>query len=159
MNCSAPFFSIHMVEHFNLRHLFYMNISLKNRFKGLMIGTAVGDSLGLPAEGVPKNRAQKMFPDRWQHRFLPGMGMISDDTEHTLFVAQGLLAHHDSADAFAQSLAWSFRWWFAALPAGIGLATARSIIKLWFIEFHIKLRRGHRHSRSHHRGIGWCNHR
>ena len=57
--------------------------------------------------------------------------MISDDTEHTLMVAQSLLKHPDDAAAFAGSLAWRLRWWFLGLPAGVGLATARACLKLW----------------------------
>lgn len=57
--------------------------------------------------------------------------MISDDTEHTLLVAQSLLAHPDDAAAFGRSLARHLRWWFLALPAGVGLATARACLKLW----------------------------
>jgi ADP-ribosyl-[dinitrogen reductase] hydrolase len=34
------------------------------------------------------------------------------------------------ADRFARKLAGRLRWWLAAVPAGVGLATARSIIRL-----------------------------
>lgn len=61
-----------------------------------------------------------------------GRGMISDDTEHTLMVAQALLTHPNDAGAFQRSLAWKFRWWFAGLPGGVGLATAKACLKLWF---------------------------
>ena len=94
------------------------------------MGTAVGDALGLPAEGIPRSRARKMFKGPWRHHFLFGHGMMSDDTEHTLLVAQCLLAHPTSVDRFGQRLASCLRWWFAALPAGVGLATARACIKL-----------------------------
>ena len=60
-----------------------------------------------------------------------GRGMISDDTEHTLMVAQALLAHPNDAVAFQRSLAWKFRWWFAGLPGGVGLATAKACLRLW----------------------------
>jgi ADP-ribosylglycohydrolase len=57
--------------------------------------------------------------------------MCSDDTEHTVFVAQALLVHPHHVDLFGKRLAWSLCWWFFALPAGVGLATGRAIIKLW----------------------------
>jgi ADP-ribosylglycohydrolase len=57
--------------------------------------------------------------------------MVSDDTEHALFVAQSLLRDPADADAFQRRLAWHLRWWFAGLPAGIGMATARACVKLW----------------------------
>jgi ADP-ribosyl-[dinitrogen reductase] hydrolase len=57
--------------------------------------------------------------------------MISDDTEHTWMVAQALLAHPDDPLAFQRCLAGKLRLWLLGLPAGIGLATLRSILKLW----------------------------
>ena len=54
--------------------------------------------------------------------------MISDDTEHTLFVAQALLAHPNDPAAFQRCLAWKLRLWLLGLPAGIGFATLRSIL-------------------------------
>jgi ADP-ribosylglycohydrolase len=57
--------------------------------------------------------------------------MISDDTEHTLFVAQSLLSHPRSPEAFGRRLAWALRWWLVTLPAGVGFATLRSILRLW----------------------------
>lgn len=54
-----------------------------------------------------------------------------DDTEHTLMVAQAILAHPQDANAFQRALGWKFRWWFAGLPGGVGLATAKACLKLW----------------------------
>ncbi|MCP4899486.1 MAG: hypothetical protein GY906_21175 [bacterium] len=104
---------------------------LIDRFQGMLIGTAVGDALGLPMEGLSARRTARVFRPPLQHRFILGRGMISDDTEHTIFVTQSLLRFPDAPDAFARRLAWYLRWWLAALPAGVGLATLRSILKLW----------------------------
>jgi ADP-ribosylglycohydrolase len=104
---------------------------LKDRFAGLLLGTAVGDALGLPAEGISRGRIQRMWRGQWRHRFLFGRGMISDDAEHTLFVAQSLLAHPDDVTKFQRCLAWKLRLWLLGLPAGIGLATLKAILRLW----------------------------
>lgn len=100
-------------------------------FAGVLLGTAVGDSLGLPAEGMSRRRIRKLWQGKWRHRFLFGHGMISDDTEHTLFVAQALLTHPDDPATFQRCLAGKLRLWLLGLPAGIGLATLRAILKLW----------------------------
>ena len=100
-------------------------------FQGLLLGCAVGDAVGLPGEGISPQRIQRMWGSQWQHRFLFGRGMISDDTEHTIFVAQALLAHPDNPDRFQRALANQLRFWLLGLPAGIGLATLKSILKLW----------------------------
>jgi ADP-ribosylglycohydrolase len=57
--------------------------------------------------------------------------MWSDDTEHTIMVAQALLRAKGDAKRFARSFAWELRWWILGLPAGVGLATARGALKLW----------------------------
>lgn len=103
----------------------------EQQFAGLLLGTAVGDSLGLPAEGLSRARCRKFFRGEWRQRLLFGRGMLSDDTEHTVFVAQCLLQHPDSLAHFRRTLAWRLRLWLLTLPAGIGFATLRSILKLW----------------------------
>jgi ADP-ribosylglycohydrolase len=100
------------------------------RLQGLLVGTAVGDSLGLPAEGLSARRIRKLWPGECRHHLLFGRGMVSDDTEHTIFVAQALLSENQP-EAFARHLAMKLRWWLLGLPAGIGFATLRSIMKLW----------------------------
>ena len=106
-----------------------LNIDVQDRFAGLLLGTAVGDALGLPAEGISRGRIQRMWGGQWRHRFIFGRGMVSDDTEHTLFVAQALLAYPDDATKFQRCLAWKLRLWLLGLPAGIGLATLKAILR------------------------------
>lgn len=106
-------------------------IDLQEHFAGLLLGTAVGDALGLPAENLSAEKIHKRWNGKWKMRFIFGKGMVSDDTEHTLMVAQALLEHPYNATEFQRALAWKFRWWFAGLPGGVGLATAKSCIKLW----------------------------
>jgi ADP-ribosylglycohydrolase len=98
--------------------------------RGVLLGTAVGDALGLPLEGLGPRRARKLFPPPTRHRLLPGGGLLSDDTEHALFVAQSLLAHPASPGAFRSRLGWCLRGWLVGLPAGVGLATLRACVKL-----------------------------
>jgi len=58
---------------------------------GSLLGTAVGDALGLPYEGLSPRRAERMLgtPDRY--RFVPGRGMVSG--RHRTFVHGGPGAH------------------------------------------------------------------
>lgn len=65
------------------------------------------------------------------HRFFFGRGMVSDDTEHTVFVAQCLADNPKNAEEFQRQLAWKLRWWVLCVPAGVGFATLRAILKLW----------------------------
>jgi ADP-ribosylglycohydrolase len=57
--------------------------------------------------------------------------MISDDTEHTCFVAQATLSARGDPDEFERLLARSLRWWLVGVPAGVGLATLRACLRLW----------------------------
>jgi ADP-ribosylglycohydrolase len=98
---------------------------------GCILGTAVGDALGLPYEGLSPNRARKLLGSPTRFRFLFGRGMISDDTEHTCMVSQSLIESGDNAEAFTRRFAARLRWWILALPAGVGRATARSCLRLW----------------------------
>jgi ADP-ribosylglycohydrolase len=105
---------------------------MNDRIKGLLLGTAVGDSVGLPAEGIPRRRNQRIFQEKWHQGLIFNYGMISDDTEHTIFIAQCLIACGDSEEIFVKRLAWCLKFWLLSLPAGVGLATLKSIVKLWF---------------------------
>jgi ADP-ribosylglycohydrolase len=103
-----------------------------DRVAGVVLGTAVGDALGLPREGLSPRRARRLFGGPLlRHHFLFGRGMVSDDTEHTCMVAQALLRAPDDVGAFARSLAWQLRLWLLGLPAGTGRATLRAVLKLW----------------------------
>jgi ADP-ribosylglycohydrolase len=105
---------------------------------GCILGTAVGDALGLACEGLSRGRQSRMFPDLEGYKLLPfGKGLCSDDTEHTCMLAQSLIetAHFRDPDGMARRLAvnfgWRLRFWLLGLPAGIGFATLRAILKLW----------------------------
>ncbi len=98
---------------------------------GCILGTAVGDALGLPYEGVSPQRAARILGPPDQYRFFLRRGMVSDDTEHTCMVAQSLIEAQGDVDVFSKRFAGRLRWWILALPAGVGKATARAGIKLW----------------------------
>jgi ADP-ribosylglycohydrolase len=90
--------------------------------------------LGLPAEGLSKRRGKKLFPDLDHFHFLFGKGFCSDDTEHACMTAQALIAAANSGNdplVFAHNLAWRLRFWLWGLPAGVGMATIKGIVKLW----------------------------
>jgi ADP-ribosyl-[dinitrogen reductase] hydrolase len=102
-----------------------------NAILGSLLGSAVGDALGLPYEGISHKRVALFLKNGLQHRLVFGRGMFSDDTEHTMMVAAAFLRHSDDSKTFQKALGRSLRWWFLALPAGVGLSTAKAIIRLW----------------------------
>ena len=90
---------------------------------GCLLGTAVGDAIGLPYENLSRRRAQKLLgpPDR--HRFVFRRGMVSDDTEHACVVAQSLIVAGLDAGEFQRQFARRLRRWLCGVPAGVGKAT------------------------------------
>ena len=98
---------------------------------GCLLGTAVGDALGLPCEGLSRRRQLRLFPSLAGYHLVLGKGMCSDDTDHACMVAQAIAVSGGNPRRFAASLAWRLRFWLLGLPAGVGFATLRSILKLW----------------------------
>ena len=84
--------------------------ALSNAVAGCVWGTAVGDALGLPCEGLSPCRIAALFggvPDTY--RFAWGRGMVSDDTEHTLLVLHALAASGGDGATFTKHLAQGLR--------------------------------------------------
>lgn len=102
----------------------------ENALEGCILGTAVGDALGLPYEGMSSRRGRRLFGSPDRYHFLLRRGMVSDDTEHTCIVAQALIRSGGNPEEFLKALSARFRRWFVLLPAGVGMATARACIRL-----------------------------
>ena len=92
---------------------------------GCVLGTAAGDSIGLPYEALPP-RVRGVTA----HRLLFGRGMTSDDTEHTCIVAHALIRSAGKPAAFQREMARGLRRWLCTVPPGTGLATLRATLKL-----------------------------
>lgn len=94
---------------------------------GCLLGTAVGDAMGLPYEGLPR---------RWipvgvcGHRWFFGRGMTSDDTEHTWIVVEALYVAQGDVAVFERELGRGLRRWFLTMPPALGWATLRACLKL-----------------------------
>ncbi len=97
---------------------------------GCLLGTAVGDAVGLACEGLSRRRQARLFPHLDGPRLLGRRGMVSDDTEHTCLIAQALIESAGEPEAFTRALARRLRLWLLGLPAGVGWATLRAMIKL-----------------------------
>ena len=103
-----------------------------SKIEGLLLGTAVADSIGLPTEGMTPKKIQELgWARNLKHRFVFGNGMWSDDTEQTIMLTQALLQSEGDLQKFTRSFGWELRWWILGMPAATGLATARAIINLW----------------------------
>lgn len=98
---------------------------------GCLLGVAIGDSLGLPFEGLSDRRITKRLGSRpLRQTFLLGRGMLSDDTEQSCLVIEAFRLSEGDVQLFQQRFAKRLIGWFLAIPAGIGLATIKSCLRL-----------------------------
>ncbi|MFB2539281.1 MULTISPECIES: ADP-ribosylglycohydrolase family protein [unclassified Acinetobacter] len=97
-----------------------------------LIGGAIGDAYGLSFENLSKKRVQKFYRGEYYH-FIPIINgaMVSDDTEHAVMTLQAYIHSAGDAEKFKKSLKRHLMLWLLTLPAGIGMATGRSLFKMW----------------------------
>ena len=110
------------------------SINRKKVIQNSIVGTALGDSIGLPFEALSRKKIAKKKPTFKKQSLFFGKGMFSDDTEQTLSVAQSLIESYDNVDIFKKGMRRRLQLWFLALPAGIGFATMRAIVKSFFVK-------------------------
>ncbi len=73
-----------------------MGIDSRQRFRGCLLGGAVGDALGAPVEFDTREQILALFGSAGITGYAPaygGIGTVTDDTQMTLFTAEGLLRH------------------------------------------------------------------
>jgi ADP-ribosylglycohydrolase len=101
-----------------------------DRIRGTLVGTALGDALGLACEGMSARAIARRFGTVDRFRLLGRTGFVSDDTEQAALVAQSLARHPDDVDACILSFRRSLLGWFCRLPWGVGRATVRSCVRI-----------------------------
>ena len=100
------------------------------RIEGCLLGTAAGDALGLPAEGLTPQRQLKLYPRMDRYQLLGGRGIISDDTEHAVLTLFALERSQGDPERFGRQIRRGLRRWFWTLPPGIGYGTLRAGLRL-----------------------------
>lgn len=101
-----------------------------NRLSGVLLGTALGDALGLACEGMSAKAIARRFGVVDRFRMLGRTGFVSDDTEQSALIAQSLAKFPDDVDACVRSFQRSLLGWFCRLPWGVGMATIRSCFRI-----------------------------
>lgn len=115
-----------------------MAVDMLDRFRGCLLGVAVGDALGMPVEGYTAEEIKSKFgpvrdmmpaPEGHFHTGLQA-GQFTDDTEETLLLGESMIeASGFSAERFADKLtAWGTTWTLdEKLNRGVGFTTRSSI--------------------------------
>jgi len=107
-----------------------------DRTQGSLLGLAVGDSLGMPVEGLDASEIERRFglvkemmaPAEGHFHYGLTAGQYTDDTEETLILAKSMIdAHGFSCDLFSKRLSdWGLSW-ASGLDRGVGIATRSSV--------------------------------
>lgn len=100
------------------------------RLEGCLLGTAAGDALGLPAEGLTPERQRKLYPRMDRYQLLWGGGLISDDTEHAVLTLGALRESQGQLEPFQRLMRQRLRRWFWTAPPGVGYGTLKAGVRL-----------------------------
>lgn len=115
-----------------------MAADISDRFRGCLLGVAVGDALGMPVEGYTAEEIESKFgsvrdmmpaPEGHFHSGLAA-GQFTDDTEETLLLAESMIESYGfSGDRFADKLMdWGSLWTLdESRNRGIGFTTRSSV--------------------------------
>lgn len=79
-----------------------IQLETKDRFSGCLLAGAVGDALGVPAEFLTIDEIRAIYGPEGIQTFTEtqgGIGIVSDDTQMTLFTAEGLLSEYQRCRA------------------------------------------------------------
>ena len=96
-----------------------MATELQDRLRGVAVGAAIGDALGMPLEFGPAIPADRLVRTMQAGR-LPA-GAFTDDTEMALALADSLLEH---TPLDADALARHFVAWYRTGPSDVGIQTS-----------------------------------
>ncbi len=83
----------------------------KSRMIGCLLGGAIGDAMGYPVEFMRYTDIARYFGGAGV-RDLPERNVVSDDTQMTLFTAEGLLNGHRLGKSLVKSVYRSYLRWY-----------------------------------------------
>jgi len=102
-----------------------------DKLAGVLLGTAVGDALGLYMEGLSADSIASQFASGIDRYCLLGnIGFVSDDTEQSALIAQALIGNPPDLSKSIRSFRASMLGWFCRMPFGVGRATSQSCMKI-----------------------------
>ncbi len=86
---------------------------LRSRFRGCLLGGAIGDALGYPVEFFDEERIKKHYGEGGIRRFSnkTKVAFVSDDTQMTLFTVEGLLLAKRRGVTLKRSIYLSYLDW------------------------------------------------
>jgi ADP-ribosylglycohydrolase len=109
-----------------------MNVLMHDadRIAGILLGTALGDALGLACEGMTPLAIHRRFGTVRRFHLLGRTGFVSDDTEQAALLAQAISRAHDDDAKLLRYYRRSLVGWFWRLPFGIGWSTLKACLRM-----------------------------
>ena len=105
-------------------------LSTVRAVRGALLGTALGDALGLPFEGLTATEVAR-YGKRLDRFMLAGStGFVSDDTEQSALLLESVLAARGDVREATRRFRWAMLGFLLRLPFGIGLATLRACLRI-----------------------------
>lgn len=97
---------------------------------GSLVGTAIGEALGLPYAGMTKADVKNAFRPVGAHHMLMGKGLSSGNTDQAIMSYQALTSSGSNSTLFKDEIATRIRIWILSLPYNVSPGTMRTAIKL-----------------------------
>jgi ADP-ribosyl-[dinitrogen reductase] hydrolase len=99
--------------------------------RGVLWGTALGDALGFPYEGLSALAiARRGFSLERLGQGSSTRAFVSDDTEQSALLLESLIRGRGNLDLTIQSFRQALRAWFLRLPFGIGRSSLRACLRI-----------------------------
>ena len=106
----------------NVEDLCKTNDRLLDKYRGCLVGGAVGDALGYAVEFMSLDSIKKKYGDGGirEYALSGGIARISDDTQMTLFTANGLLlgVTCETVESYSENIARCYLDWFITQTEG-----------------------------------------
>lgn len=96
----------------------------------MLLGTALGDALGLPAERMSRQAIARRWGRIERFHLVGRTGFVSDDTEQAALLAQSLARHPDDLERCVRDFRWALLGWSLRLPFGAGKATLQACFRI-----------------------------
>jgi ADP-ribosyl-[dinitrogen reductase] hydrolase len=98
--------------------------------RGALLGTALGDALGLPYEGMSAAQVAARGGALDRFALWGRTGFVSDDTEQSALLVESVVGANGDVALSVQRFRAALLGWFLRLPFGIGLGTLRACLRI-----------------------------